>query len=263
MSAALVAVPARDEERDLPSCLSHVLAAAAAAQAVGEVDTVTVAVAAHRCTDATQAIAERMLSTHLRIGGLVLPDPSSRTVGDVRRRLIEAALAVPGVAEQPDRTWLFNTDADSYVPSDWLYSTLRQANSLDAAAVAGLVDLRDWEAPETARLRYAEIIQDGCTPSGHNHVYGANLAVRLDAYLSVGGFRGVASGEDTDLVDRVRAGGWTVASLRRPVVSTSTRYPGRAEHGLGSLLGRLVGDYAPSSQSDDPEELLAGRRRTA
>ncbi|MGV1008979.1 MAG: glycosyltransferase [Dermatophilaceae bacterium] len=261
MTAVVVAVPARDEETDLPSCLSHVLAAAAAAQAVGDVRTVTVAVAAHRCADATQAVAERLLSTHLGIGGLVVADEVSHTVGDVRGRLVETALSLPGVAAGDEETWLFTTDADSYVPSDWVYSTLHQARAHGAAAAAGLVGLRDWDAPEAARARYADMLRGARSPAGHDHVYGANLAVRLDAYLSVGGFRGLPEGEDVDVVRRLREAGWTVASLRTPVVSTSARYPGRATHGLGSLLGRLVADCAVTDEEGPDDWPLADERR--
>jgi GT2 family glycosyltransferase len=69
-------------------------------------------------------------------------------------------------------------------------------------------------------------------------VYGANLAVRLDAYLRVGGFRDV-HGEDQDLVDRLRGAGEPVTSLLSPLVLTSARYDGRAENGLAALLERL------------------------
>jgi hypothetical protein len=50
-----------------------------------------------------------------------------------------------------------------------------------------------------------------------------------------------------------------VASLRRPVVSTSARYPGRAEHGLGALLGRLV-DACTAADLGNPAWPLADRR---
>ena len=38
----------------------------------------------------------------------------------------------------------------------------------------------------------------------HNHIHGANMGFRADAYWRVGGFRALAPGEDVDLVRAVR-----------------------------------------------------------
>ncbi len=93
---------------------------------------------------------------------------------------------------------------------------------------------------------------------GHRHVYGANLAVRLDAYDRVGGFRGVL-GEDQDLVDRLRAAGEPVLATYAPLVSTSARTPGRAEGGLGSLLQRLGEDERAECVVARPDPTRAAR----
>lgn len=238
MTEVLIAIPAHDEADEIGSCLEHVVRAVRVALRCPSYERVTVAVAAHRCSDntfeaATSALAE-LPGCHL-----VTRDPVSATVGQVRARLI--ADAVSRVHATPERTWLLSTDADSLVPVDWVVGTLDGARRRGVVAVAGMVELRGWDAPADVQRRYDALIAAGTRPGGHTHVYGANLAVRLDAYLRVGGFR-AGHGEDQELVDRLRAAGEHVASSFAPVVHTSARHPGRAEHGLGGLLQRMQGD---------------------
>lgn len=235
MTAVLVAIPAHDEEPELAICLRHLRAAVVRALATADPPTIVVSLAAHRCVDDTFAIARGILAG-FPVRALVTRDALSGSVGDVRRRLVYLARA--HVDERVEATWLLNTDADSRVPPDWIVETVRVAESTGVVAVAGMVQLHGWQPPPTLRLRYARLIEAKIDESGHGHVYGANLAVRLDAYDRAGGFRGVL-GEDQDLVDRVRAGGEPVLSTFAPLVSTSARTPGRADGGLGTLLQRL------------------------
>ena len=235
--SVVVAVPARDEERALPVCLAHVLCAATHALALGQVERVVVAVVAHRCADRTHALAAAMLSGHEHLEALVVEDRTSRSVGQARARLVDSA--VQGLASSPERCWVLSTDADSAVPLDWIGSTLAAAGSAGAVAVAGLVEVHGWDAEPHAQAAYERLLADGLREDGHSHVYGANLAVRLDAYDEVGGFRDLPHGEDQDLVDRLRAAGLAVATPLAPRVRTSGRVPGRAHLGLAGLLGRL------------------------
>lgn len=239
----LVAIPARDEEEAIPVCLAHVLCAATHAQALGHVGRVVVAVSAHRCSDGTRHLAERILAGHDRVEGLVVEDLGSRSVGEARAALVDRARdAAPMV--DPRGWWLLNTDADSDVPLTWLTSTLATARATGAVAVAGMVEVRGWQADAATRAAYDRIVQAGIDGWSHGHVYGANLAVRLDAYDDVGGFRGVPHGEDQDLVDRLRSAGLPVATPLTPHVRTSGRVPGRADHGLAALLERLAAEQA-------------------
>jgi hypothetical protein len=233
VNEVLVAIPAHDEEAEIAGCLEHV--ARAVRLASSTYGPVTVAVAAHRCTDDTFGTASAALSD-LPGRHLVVRDEVSHTVGAVRARLVAgwASRHQP----EPGRTWVLSTDADSHVPPDWIIGTLAEARRRGAVAVAGMVELRGWDAPPEVRERYRALIDAGLRDDGHTHVYGANLAVRLDAYLRVGGFR-AGHGEDQDLVDRLREAGEPVVSLLSPLVRTSAREPGRAEHGLGALLQRL------------------------
>ena len=133
-----------------------------------------------------------------------------------------------------------NTDADSWVPPDWISATLSAMRAADAVAAAGLVEVVGWRAPASARRAYHALIEAGLHPWGHDHVYGANLAVRLDAYVTVGGFPARDHGEDHALVARLRSAAYRVATPRTPRVRTSGRTTGRCPDGLGALLGRLA-----------------------
>jgi hypothetical protein len=235
VSEVVVAVPAHDEIAEIEACLEHVARSAQHALDTGACHRVSIVVAAHRCTDGTAEAAEATLAGFPG-PRTVLRDESSGSVGRVRSHLVLGAL--PRVRVPLDRAWLLCTDADSHVPHDWISGMLQETELRDAVAGVGLVALRDWDASAEARTRYAAIIQAGLGDAGHSHVYGANLAVRLDAYLRVGGFRDVHA-EDQDLVDRLRDAGEPVVSLLAPVVRTSARHEGRAADGLSALLGRL------------------------
>ncbi|HYO85322.1 MAG TPA: hypothetical protein VES01_02525 [Dermatophilaceae bacterium] len=148
MTTVWVTIPARDEEDDVHACLEHVAAAARAALASGQVGSVTVALAAHRCSDTTQTVTDRVLAEHPELSRLVVADETSTTVGQVRHRLVLSVFAASKVVEPAD-TWLFTTDADSFMPLDWITGTLAAIDVTDAAAVAGDVELRGWVARRT------------------------------------------------------------------------------------------------------------------
>ncbi len=244
----LVAVPARDEEEAIEACLVSVLAAAADALRAGVVGRVRVAVAAHRCRDRTAERATEVLGAS-GLEHVVVADETSTTVGEVRSRLVEAAL-VAAPALVLDRTWLLSTDADSRVPSDWVRALLGTAARTGADLVAGYVGLDGWEADSrvdaAALAAYDRLLLAGLTAEGHAHVWAANLAVSGPAYRAAGGFPSVAHGEERALAEQVARTGLVVGALH-PVVTTSARMPGRAPHGLGDLLLRLAGEVVEAS----------------
>ena len=240
----IVAVPARNEERRIGRSLCGVLLAAREAARAGQGQPAVrtrVVLGAHRCTDATAGTARLLLDAAPDVPSHVVLDDESESVGGVRAVAVAAGLAAGRHAgADPTRTWIFSTDADSCVPVDWITATLRQASEAGSVAAVGLVSLDPWAADDAAHRAYARILAQGAGPGGHSHVYGANLAVRLDAYLAVGGFEALPHGEDQALVGRLRQAGWPVLSTLRPVVRTSARMPGRAAHGLGDLLRTLA-----------------------
>lgn len=245
----LVAVPARDEEDSIVPCLDAVVSAVRESLASGAVGRVRISVGAHRCRDRT---AERATSL-LRASGLehlVLDDRVSDTVGAVRSRLVTAGMTAAmttGPPLDPARTWVLSTDADSVVPTDWVTALLDVAARTGADLVAGFVALDGWVADASALAAYDRVLQARLTDKGHDHVWAANLAVAYPAYAAAGGFPSVAHGEERVLAGRVaRSGGRAVGALH-PVVTTSARMPGRAAHGLGDLLRRLVDDVPEAS----------------
>ena len=236
----LVAIPARNEAELIAACLTAVREAGEHALAAGPVRRVRVAVAAHRCTDDTAAIARRQLSdVGHQIDHLMIELHERAPVGRVRTLLIERAMT-KAPALDPERTWVFSTDADSVVPPGWVMSTIAAATAAHADLVAGLTALHGWEADGAAQDAYARLLQAGMFADGHRHVYAANLAIRYPALAQAGGFPPQPHGEEHGLVAAVRRQGGTVLTSFDPVVATSARMPGRAEHGLGALLRTLA-----------------------
>lgn len=235
ITALAVVIPARDEQDRIGRCLESVRAALAAVP--DSVETV-LQVELDGCEDSTVAVVDRALrgwpGTYWR------ESPGPAPVGAVRRRGCAAALARLG-RHAANGVWLLGTDADSIVPGDWAAGHLRHAER-GADAVTGLAEVVGLDRlHRDAQDRYRAIVAGGVTGSRHHHVYGANLGVRADAYLAVGGFAPVPSGEDHDLVDRLRRAGYRVEAPLDVRVATSGRLEGRAPGGLAALLNGLQG----------------------
>jgi hypothetical protein len=253
VEAVGVVIPARDEQESIGACLASVRRALAA---LPDGVAVAVAVVLDRCRDATpdrvaalladwpQAVAVPVtcvaVPLHCTVHGVtVLPRrPRGTGVGALRdlgvRDVLRRLAAHPTAG-----TWLLSTDADTTVPPDWALAHLRLAAD-GAHAVAGMADLVGAEhlTPD-ALLRYRAIVGRGVHGDTHRHVYGANLGVRAEAYLAVGGFPPDGAGEDHGLWRRLRAGGYALAQPVGVRVRTSARLDGRADEGLAGLLRSL------------------------
>lgn len=232
-AALAVVVPAHDEEVLVGPCLESVRQALARSGLPS-----VIVLVAHRCTDRTVAVAREALTGP---GEMVLVNNSptvatARAAGAALAMMLLSTLPGPAPAA---RTWLLSTDADSVVPPTWV-EDLRRHMGGGAAAIAGLVQLHGWEgASPAARDAYRAILAAGMRLTHHEHVYAANLAVRLDAYLDVGGWPDQVPGEDAALVAALRSAGWPVTSPTDVWVRTSGRRSPRAAGGLGALLDRL------------------------
>ncbi|TDQ00735.1 glycosyltransferase [Labedaea rhizosphaerae] len=228
VAAVGVVVPARDERPRIGACLRSVTRALRSSALRG-----VVCVVPDRCADDTEALVRNEFPDVLVVGN----DLPLR-LGEVRALGMRAVLADLGAVD-PAAVWLLNTDADSVVGTDWVTGHVAHADAgLDA--VAGLVRLTGTGHLRPATLRrYREQVAAGIRPLDHDHVYGANLGVRASAYLSVGGYAPLDTGEDRDLWRRLAAAGRRVAQPTDPVVRTSARLDGRAVGGLASLLGDL------------------------
>lgn len=237
----VVLVPARDEAGTIGAALRGIRRSLETARDRGLLEDAVVEVAAHRCGDSTAAVARAALDG--LSGARVVADEKSPDVGTVRDRAARRGLA--RVHTAPGRTWVLSTDADTEVGPRWISSILDEAARTGAVAVVGLAALDAWHGHPDREPSYARLVTDrlrGRTGlHQHEHVYGANLAVRADAYLAVGGFPHVAHGEDQRLVDALAARDLRVLRTRTVTVTTSGRLEGRAEHGLAALLRGLEG----------------------
>ncbi len=229
ITAIGVVVPAHDEERTIGPCLS-----ALADSLLGVRLPTVVCVVADRCTDATIRIVDQVLpEAMIWVVDDRIPLGLLRDLG---MREVIAALA----DHNPAEVWLLGTDADTRVSPDWVRNQIAHAEA-GADAVTGLVDLLD--APHltaSLRSRYAELVAAGLWPESHDHVHGANFGVRASAFLDVGGYRPLHTGEDRDLWFRLRDAG---LSVRQPLdlhVRTSSRLVGRARGGLADILATLA-----------------------
>ena len=212
-----VVVPAHDEAELLPVCLD---ALAAATRAVAGLAVVRTVVVLDACTDGSAVAAHE--------AGVETVVLDARRVGAARRR---------GVAALGDTDWLATTDADSTVPPGWLVAQLA-ALAEGADALVGTVEVADWSGhPPAVRAWFDEVYDSSGDP--HPHVHGANLGVRTAAYVAVGGFAPLRTGEDVALVRALVAAGHRVHRSRTHPVVTSSRTGARAPDGFGRDLLRL------------------------
>jgi glycosyltransferase involved in cell wall biosynthesis len=228
-----VLIPARDEEELLPRCLRSVQVARLRLPPGVTSDVVLVADSSQ---DGTWETALRIL----RGDGAVVRSQAG-AVGAARS--LAAKIALQRYAGPRDRCWLANTDADCEVPQDWLLNQLATAQR-GVAAVAGIVDVDSFDDhdPEVAqRFRASYLLHADGT---HPHVHGANLGVRADAYLRVGGWPQLTTAEDHDLWNRLRHAGEAWLSDARLQVLTSGRRVGRAPLGFAGALAAHNGTPA-------------------
>lgn len=226
-SVLAVVVPAQNEQDRLPRCLAA-LDRARAALHVGNGDRVRVkvVVVADRCQDRTELIAARW-------PGVAALACDVGRVGAVRALGVRSALALAG---DPRLVWIACTDADSVVPTDWLTTQLHFARH-GADLLLGTV------RPDPAELSpqaHNQWMREHCVADGHPHIHGANLGVRADTYLAVGGFPDVSAHEDVALVNRIEAAGCKVVRTGRSPVLTSARTRGRAPAGMATYLQAML-----------------------
>ncbi|WP_137147972.1 glycosyltransferase family 2 protein [Mycolicibacterium sp. CR10] len=157
-------------------------------------------------------------------------------VGAARAAGFEYSKSLCAHVESAD-TWYATTDADSVVDADWLTCQVN-AGADGADMVLGVVRVPTWRnfSPAVVR-RYLRGYQSN--GPGHDHVHGANMGFRADAYWHVGGFRALATGEDVELVGRFEASGLTIHRDRHLSVATSDRPEGRAPGGFAQHLKGL------------------------
>ena len=236
MRAVAVVIPARDEQTALPAALAAVDAAARNLDCP-----VTIVVVCDTCGDRTAEIAQA--------SGAHVVETTVGCAGGARRAGVTAAAGLL-THLSPTGVWVASTDADSIVSADWL-TTHVEAGRAGWDAYAGEVEVLDWDGwsaalPDAYERRYRH-------PGRRAPVHGANLGVRLDAYLAVGGFPAVACGEDEVLVERLIEAGYSVLASPFAPVHTSARRVARVRGGFSTYLGTLE-QIEASDVRDRPED---------
>jgi hypothetical protein len=141
-------------------------------------------------------------------------------------------LALEASGHLPDSVWIANTDADSAVPPGWLLEQARLARD-GADVVLGTVspDVDDLD-DDQARAWLNRHSGDRAL----GEVHGANLGMRADLYLAVGGFPALAEHEDVAFVERCAARGAEIVASDSCEVTTSGRRVGRTPGGFARYL---------------------------
>ncbi len=223
-----IVVPACDEAAHIGATIDSLRASLSHCHGIEDS---WIAVVCDNCSDGTAARAREAL----RDGGEVI-ECAVKCVGRARRVGAGAVLKrFRGIDTRG--LWIANTDADTTVPLDWIHTQLHFANE-GWTAIAGIVRVQDIDGDSgeiVARLfDDYQVAADG----SHPHVHGANLGVRADVYLNVGGWSPLSLAEDHCLWERVKRAGWSTLSTSRLMVTTSGRLTGRAAGGFADTLRR-------------------------
>jgi hypothetical protein len=160
------------------------------------------------------------------------------SAGAARAAALERGLDLTGGRRSPQDLWIATTDADSEVSPTWLSRQLDYA-AIGFDAVAGVIELLDDEDRLPSVFESFEQTYRFTSDTAHAHVHGANLGVRGDAYLAVGGFPQLALAEDHALWERLGAHGCRRVSPIDVVVATSARLRGRAPGGFADTLASI------------------------
>jgi hypothetical protein len=263
----VVAIPAMNEEERLGRTLE------ALDGELGSGDAVVVAV--NNSRDRSADLARRYLATRRR--PFLLIDLSWRGANGsaplARRLALDCAAALSPQAH------LLSLDADTLVRPLWRASYaafFAQGFDLVCGGIgfvpeeAALLPEGDPEAERILResraaSREAEALIDPDPDNPwphHGNIGGANFGLRAGAYEHAGGLPDVASGEDRELLRRVRARGLRVRFAGDPLVWTSPRLDGRARGGLSDELARSRRESDPLvDEALEPAEQLELRVR--
>lgn len=227
VEAFAVVVPVHDEEELLGACLRSLAAAVAACE-----QQVLVVTVLDRCADASARVAAEAAEGHpqlrLRVVEGIFPH-----LGEVRSAGVrEAAAQLPDFPAE--RIWTAHTDADSRVPAQWLSRQAALAADGADLVIGTVVPEEDPASPSYGLWHARHRLEEG-----HAAVHGANLGVRLNRLLAVGGFSPLPVSEDVDTVRRLQAAGvpWVATDSVRVV--TSARREGRAAGGFSRYMRDL------------------------
>jgi glycosyltransferase involved in cell wall biosynthesis len=192
LARAAVVVPAHNEAGLLPRCLRAVLTATMCLPIPTQIITVL-----DDCDDRSAELAGRF-GDDVHFVAI-----NARNVGAARASGFAYAKSIGDVDDS--HTWYATTDADSRVGPDWL---LRQI-SAGADMVLG----------QAVAARYPP--DHSFDEPRQDHIHGASLGCRANAYWRVGGFAALESGEDVELVERFERSAYVVHRDAGMSVATS------------------------------------------
>lgn len=198
-----VVVPAFNEEKLLPACLESLLGQ----EYAGEIE---ILVVDNASTDRTAEVARRH-------GARVIEEPRRGYCNALMRGFAAAQGEI-----------IACTDADSVVPPDWIERLAREYDRApDVVAVGGDIEFEcpNWKSRLLTQFLIPWINRiDRGNPAGP-HLWGANLSVRRDAFLSVGGWNPKFSLQaDSELSERLRKAGRVVVNESLRVRTSSRRW---------------------------------------
>ncbi|MER5648675.1 glycosyltransferase [Streptosporangium sp. NPDC002524] len=284
IQAVGVVVPARDEEELLPACLASLDLAGRLVPGVA----VHLVVVADACGDRTASVAARAGATVVegtmtnvgrarRAGAQVLLrrtrglDPATVWVATtdadtlvppcwLGRQLRHAAQgweAVVGTVTVTDwsgyPSWCQTAYTEGYADSTETGDPEATGMKADGGNTdGGNTDGGNTDGGNTDGGNATGGNADGTeTDEGarwHSHVHGANLGLTAAAYLAVGGFSALPTGEDDALVRALESAGRRVLRTTGVSVVTSARRDPRAPDGFGHFLARLERDPASTAR---------------
>jgi hypothetical protein len=253
----IVAIPVRNEELRLASCLDALLH-----QRDGRFPLASnrfeIILLLNNCTDRSEDVAEHLAKkardqgmAPIHIASVDL-EPCQAHVGWARRLAMDEALRRLTSINRP-QSIIATTDADTIVAPNWL-AAAGNAAACGSDAIGGrlLPHPEEWMmlAPDLRSLiaqhRYYErqlarwiysIDSGGGDPAPcHTDHNGASLAIKAAAYREVGGLPPLPSGEDRALWHLLERAGKICRHSNAMRVYTSTRFDGRACGGMATTL---------------------------
>ena len=257
----VVAIPVRDEEERLPTCLNALAVQRDRHGRPLDPGCFGIVVFANNCRDGSADLARSLserLSLPLRVVEASLP-PAAAHAGNARRAAMDIAEAWLGEGRGSDGV-ILTTDADSRVSADWISNNLAAIDA-GADAVLGSIAL-DEEGdllPEALHRRgrlesaYEALLIELAAlldPLVHNPwphhatVSGASIAVTREAYLRAGGLPRVPLGEDKALIAELIRHDAKIRFCSEVRVTTSGRLDGRAPGGVADTLRLRSNDPA-------------------
>jgi hypothetical protein len=233
--AVAICVPVRNEEARLPR-LFDALGRLAPARDLP----VHLCLLLDGCVDGSAALAGRYRQAARHPVHIAQVPPAPSNAGIARDRAMRLGVDATGPSGI-----LLSTDADSWPRPDWVVTMLAALDRADI--VAGHVvrsgsriskdqDRLDLYYDRLFALRRQVDPVPWEASATHHHASGANMGMRADTYVALGGFAPLPHGEDARLVDDAARAGLRVRRDASSVVHTSDRRSGRAEHGLADAL---------------------------